>query len=301
MSAHTTCSAAKSYDVTFKIVSIELKDSSETDDLSVCLRFAEKSLTIKPGDENTENGAINKQIERDSAVNNETSATSKQRKSEKPSERKSRKSVVNDVVSGEIRREDLECDDEPSHCDSAVNKETSSKQRKSRKSVVNDEDFECDEKPSHCPADDEDETSSKGRESTDRARSLSSRRQASLAATAAKAKSTSCEKSQKQCEPSQGKQREFPQEKRREPSQAKPPTSAQGKQSTSAGSKVPIKTGNSTNNSSSFGSITTRFEDSPVCISEKLGRHCIKYEVCRGCDLIGELFPRNFSRTSVII
>ena len=42
-----------------------------------------------------------------------------------------------------------------------------------------------------------------------------------------------------------------------------------------------------------FGSVTERFSATPACMCDKLGKHCIKYEVCKGFNIIGECSREN--------
>lgn len=64
----------------------------------------------------------------------------------------------------------------------------------------------------------------------------------------------------------------------------------------SASSKLPVPHVSSTDSEEPLlGSTEADFDCSPVCMAEKLAKHCIRYEITRAGKLIGEFETKEFS------
>lgn len=63
-----------------------------------------------------------------------------------------------------------------------------------------------------------------------------------------------------------------------------------------ASSKLPVPKVSSTDSEELFlGSTEADFDCSPLCMAEKLAKHCIRYEITRAGKLIGEFETKEFS------
>lgn len=275
MSLHNIRSTKHFYDVTFKIVSIDLDDAEKTDDLSVGLRFAEKCVTINSGDE---------KVEIDSKMKTKTV-------------KKIQKEMFNDEVTTDDEERERheakgghkkgETSDEDWNIKEGLEKDPNSRKRVERIYKSLDD---------YSPIDGDDEASQmsnnlQASKRAVRARSLSSRRRAALASVAAM-KSSKLQDIETFSIDSEKLPKLEALAKLESP--AKLETSAKLQSAGKRKNRTSDKKEKLKNLQNIFGSVTERYKASPVCMSEKLAKHCIKYEVCRGSNLIGEFKPSSF-------